>query len=309
MKQERMIIMNQNLEKQLHKLNRWNASNGSFNTRKEYLKVEKKFLEWCSNRHIQSINNIGNKQVRCYIEERLADEIDSRTLKKEMSAIRHFAELAAAMKGEESPITVKNEELGITNEAAKLREGINPDELKAAKGWAETNGTDRAMATAIELGYHFGLRSREIFCLTVADCRAALDSGYIAIINGSKGGRKRGWELSGVQREVIKNALERHSEGLYFTDRLLAPGRNSVKFQLSRWHNFWSRQQDKIAHEGRPEDDRPAAHSLRRQFARNEFQRLIEEEGLAPEKAAGIVSNLLGHGASRKDITHIYLGF
>ena len=78
--------------------------------------------------------------------------------------------------------------------------------------------------------------------------------------------------LSDKQKNILIEALDRHGKELNMTDRLLSKGKDGVKSQLSRWHNFWSRNQDNIAREGRSEDDRPAAHSLRRQYARNEFK-------------------------------------
>ncbi|MDD2362173.1 MAG: integrase domain-containing protein [Oscillospiraceae bacterium] len=302
--------MNTNLEKQMHKLNRWNANNNSHATRCEYLTIMKKFLEFCSGRKIQSIKNIGNKQVRAYIEERLADEISSITLKKEMAAIRHFSKLESAMRGDESKITVTNAQLGILPEAAKLREGLYEDEIKTAKKLAEKNGQDGAMSTAIDLGLHLGLRSREIFCMRVSTIVSAVSEkgdGILHIIHGTKGGRPRDIALSDKQKNILIEALDRHGKELNMTDRLLSKGKDGVKSQLSRWHNFWSRNQDNIAREGRSEDDRPAAHSLRRQYARNEFNMMVEA-GVPEKAAANRVSALLGHGPSRKDITCIYLG-
>lgn len=302
--------MNINLEKQMHKLNRWNANNNSHATRCEYLTVMKKFLEFCSDRKIQSIKNIGDKQVRAFVDERLADEISSITLKKELAAIRHFSKLEAAMRGEESRITVTNAQLGILPEAAKFREGLSEDEIKTAKELAEKNGQDGTMTTAIDLGLYLGLRSREIFCLRVSTIASAISEkgdGILHIVHGTKGSRPREIFLSDDQKEILRKALARHGENLNMTDRLLSKGKNGVKSQLSRWHNFWSRSQDKIAHEGRSAGDRPAAHSLRRQYARDEFNRLMES-GIPEKVAASRVSELLGHGPSRKDITGIYLG-
>ncbi|MGN0114908.1 MAG: hypothetical protein ACI396_06235, partial [Acutalibacteraceae bacterium] len=78
---------------------------------------------------------------------------------------------------------------------------------------------------------------------------------------------------------------------------------------LTKWHNWWSRYAERISSEaGSARKTKLSAHSLRRQYSRNLFDDLLEE-GIDKTTAANDVSEALGHGRGRADITAIYLGF
>lgn len=303
--------MNQNLEKQFKKLIKNNIHNDSFNTRKTYKQRFGQFLEFCSERGIQSIHKIKNKTVADYIAIQLDNGVSETTLKATMSAIRYFIKMACEFKNTRPQFNLTNEQLGIATKREFIyREGISKNEYKSALSLAEEKN-DELVLCALKLGYIFGLRSNEIFNLRMYELRDAIRNGkQIEIEHGTKGGRKRTVLFDSDNLEELKEIYNlAKSKGKTMTDRVMTENeKDACKKNLTLWHNWWSRNSARIADDGR--NVALSAHCLRRQYARNLFNSLLEK-GIKKETAANIVSNCLGHGKAsvRKDITAIYLGF
>lgn len=303
--------MNQNLEKQFKKLIKNNIHNDSFNTRKTYKQRFGQFLEFCSERGVQSIHKIKNKAVADYISIQLDNGVSETTLKATVSAIRYFINMACEFKGTKPIFNLTNAQLGIDNKKEFIyKEGISKAEYRRAVEIA-TEKNDTLALNALKLGYIFGLRSNEIFNLRMYELRDAITNGNsIEIAHGTKGGRKRKALYDSRFLNDLKSIYNQaKANGKAMTDKVMTDNtKDSCKKNLASWHNWWSRNSAKIADDGRSTP--LSAHCLRREYARSLFNSLLES-GKPKETAADIVSSCLGHGRAsvRKDITSIYLGF
>ncbi len=308
---KRSGYMNQNLEKQFKKLIKNNIHNDSFNTRKTYKQRFGQFLEFCSDRGIQSIHKIKSKTVADYVSIQLDNGVSETTLKATVSAIRYFIKMACEFKGTKPLFNLTNAQLGIaTKREFVYKEGISENEYHRALGIAKDKN-DKLALGALKLGYILGLRSNEIFNLRMYELRDAINNGkQIEIAHGTKGGRKRTVLFNSKHLDELKEIYNiAKASGKRMTDKVMTYNeKDACKKNLASWHNWWSRNSAKIADDGR--NTPLSAHSLRRQYARNLFNSLLER-GKTKETAANIVSNCLGHGSAsvRKDITSIYLGF
>ena len=302
--------MNQNLEKQMKSICKLNAHNDSFQTRKTYRIRMNRFLEWASLRGLQKLQNISNKQMSAYINQELDRGISERTLKSTLCAIRHYNRVACLLSKTESRLNISNEVLGIGGKSTfQYREGVSEDEYFEA---LKTCANDFEMISAIRLGYILGLRSNEIFNLRMYELRDAIrsENHQIHIDHGTKGGRKRVVEFDEKYTDELTDIFESAKKcGKRLSDKVLCKNeKGECKRQLARWHNFWSRYGARIANNANSNRATPlSAHCLRRQYSRNMFNKLLED-GMNEKKAASNISEWLGHGRSRKDITALYLG-
>lgn len=302
--------MNSNLYKQFKKLIKNNFHNDAFLTRRTYEQRFGHFLEFCSNRKIQKISNIKNKAVQDYISYQLENGCSESTLVTTMSAIRYFCDMNAEINKTENHVTIDNRMLGIGKMKHTYKDGITEEEYADALRLA--NG-DKVIYYGIKLGYILGLRSNEIFNLRLDELSDCIKSDECSIIisHGTKGGRKRVSEfLPQHKQELIEIYEWAKSNGKHYYDKVLCSNeKDACKKLLSQWHNWWSRKSTIIAKDtNRTSETRLSAHALRRQYSRNMYE-YYKKQNISGEIAAEKVSEDLGHGRSRKDITAIYLGF
>ena len=246
--------MNQNLEKQFKKLIKNNIHNDSFNTRKTYKQRFGQFLEFCSDRGIQSIHKIKNKTVADYVSIQLDNGVSETTLKATVSAIRYFIKMACEFKGVETKFNLTNAQLGIdTRKEFIYKEGISKDEYAKALSIA-TDKSDTLALNALKLGYILGLRSNEIFNLRMYELSDAITNGrQIEIAHGTKGGRKRTVLFDSMCLDELKEIYNQaKANGKTMTDKVMIfSEKDSCKKGLALWHNCWSRNALNIADEDR----------------------------------------------------------
>ena len=305
--------MNNNLQKQFFKLTRLDSHNNGYLTRRTYRNRMRSYLEWASDRGLQKIQNIKNKAVIDYVNEQLDNGISIKTLQATLSAIRYYNKLACGYKGITSKLTVTNDELGIGGKASHTyREGISKAEFETAMKYA--NG-DIIIEASLLLGYYCGLRSNEIYNLRIYELHQLINSNdhTIEIAHGTKGGKKRIVPISDEGKQALTGLYDRITD--YYGKRsryskfICGDNTDDCKHALTKWHNWWSRYAERISSEaGSARKTKLSAHSLRRQYARNLFDVLLEQ-GIDKTTAANDVSEALGHGRGRADITAIYLGF
>ena len=305
--------MNINLQKQFFKLTRLDSHNNGYLTRRTYRNRMRSYLEWASDRGLQKIQNIKNKAVIDYVNEQLDNGISIKTLQATLSAIRYYNKLACGYKGITSKLTVTNDELGIGGTASHTyREGISKSEFETAMKYA--NG-DVVIEASLILGYYLGLRSNEIYNLRIYELQQLIsgDDNTIEIAHGTKGGKKRIVPISDEGKQVLTDlydkVIEHYGKRSRYSKFICGDDTDDCKHALTKWHNWWSRFAERISSEaGSTRKTKLSAHSLRRQYARNLFDDLLEQ-GIDKTTAANDVSEALGHGRGRADITAIYLGF
>lgn len=303
--------MNQNLQKQLNKLCRQDKHNNGFLTRRTYRARMANYLDWASDRGLQKIQNIKNKSVQDYVNEQIDRGLSERTLKTTLAAIRYFNKLACGFSNVQSKFTVRNAELGIGGkDTYQYREGISEAELDSAIKYAEG---DVAIESALLLGYHLGLRSNEIYNLRLYELKDLLNGSenQIQISHGTKGGKQRTVLFNEQARHAVMEAYEKaNGYNRSPREKVLCGGeKGDCKRVLAKWHNWWSRNAERIAEDaGVARQTQLSAHCLRRQYARNLFDDLVRQ-GRERQEAAKDVSEALGHGRGRTDITALYLGF
>lgn len=170
---------------------------------------------------------------------------------------------------------------------------------------------------ALRIGNEFGLRSNEIVNLQFGEIRDCVLTGKLKITNGTKGSRPR--EIAYTNKEFLRELIATNfCEGKTNSDKILCSRqKGSVKKRLCQLHDWFSKNSDKIIDATR-EEKSVGAHSLRRRFAQNQYDKYISA-GMNDAQAMSHVCSDLGHGASykkmpdgtvkfaREDITGVYV--
>lgn len=300
----------------------------SWQSRNTYRKSTQRILKFCYEQYnIQKIENIQNKHIQAYIETQ--EDKSLSTLKKEISGFRSYINLLnnidISRGRRECKFSASNFDLGINGtkefnmRTAPTREEYN--NIFKEIDLIQNPEIQKILKYGTYLGGEFGLRSKEIFCLKVSqvkDCFQQIGSNSEKVFlkldgEGCKGGRKRQiGPLSLEQRQMIYELFSNCCRDKYVDDYVLRNRNieNSLSKRLSLWHNFYSKIGSRVSSERRREqrpefDNHLSAHSLRRFFAVNLYNRVRETQ--SHEKALNIVFSNLGHGVNRNELARHYL--
>ncbi len=299
--------MNPDLLAQMTKLIRYDRS-GSFLCKKRREQAFTTFLNYVSAEYSKrKISNINNKHIVSYVAMRLARGISIKSIKTELSAIRHYLDLAGAH------ASVTNEELGLQNPPKTAKQGAFEAEIDRAVSVAKPD-----IQNAIILMANFGLRENEASSISIGQLLDAKDKKYLRI--KGKGGRIRNIPVeTSDQVSVLENSIQnigrfngnlKHRDDKFFADNT----KGSVLRFKRRLSQFWIRKQKLIADPDR--QDSISNHDLRRYYAQQQYCR-ARRSGKSKEAALGIVSKDLGHGyrtendavvgTRRSDIARVYV--
>lgn len=230
-------------------------------------------------------SNITEKQVRGFIQARIALGISNRTIQNEMSHLRRS--LGGVGRSEFAKVTCANAKIGVPS-ASRIGSGkiINETILNNAR----KNALPETRAL-IDLQACLGLRVREaVRCgESLKEWFKALQNGQqsIAVRDGTKGGKIRTVFIRPDNVEIVKNAIAEASSILTTQGSLVIS--NSLESAMEQ-HT------DRLARLGIKEEN--SSHSLRRYFAMNQFNYYLQQ-GLNKKISLMRVSNDLGHGDGR----------
>lgn len=299
--------MNTDLLNQFKKLVR-NDRSGSFLCKRRREQAFTSFLNYVSKEyHKKKISNINNKHIISYTQMRLANGVAVKTIKTDLSAIRHYLYLAGAH------ADITNEAMGLHNLPKTAKLGITDDEFKRALKIASPD-----IRNSLVLMSAFGLRENEVSSISNGQLLDAKSNNYLHI--KGKGGRIRNIPVENQKQvEVLNlsidnigqfNGVLNDRDDHFFADR----SKGSVLKFKRRLSQFWVRHQGQIADSNRT--DRVSNHDLRRSYAQHQYDR-ARMDGESKSAALGIVSKNLGHGfkvkrdavagTQRTDIVKVYV--
>lgn len=265
--------------------------------------------------HYQSQNfkNIRDEHLRSYIEASKKVDINMKTLKTELSAIR---KLHAKTENTRYTLSKDNGLLGTEKRSTRgIDRAWRNSEVQKAVLLAK-NMERRDIAWSIQLARCCGLRIEEATALTRTQLRNAVERGYLALTN-TKGGISRDIPLNRNSQRLFREILDQTRENK--TDYLfIGHGRthhqayesiqNWIYNHRDKFQEFVQKGESDHLYEQQLQIElsrkESTFHGLRHAFAREEYEKRIMI-GMKPLQARQEVAELLGHG--RDDVTRIYV--
>lgn len=290
-----------NLERQIDKTfktNKRQAKTGNErykNSCKEFAKhLAKKYAS-------QNFRNIRDKHIQSFVKERKDNQIDAKTIRNDLSAIRKLHSMIDAK--HELP---KNTELdlpAVENKENLIDRSWTEEEYKNALNLAE-NMNRNDVVNALKLAKNFGVRINEATALTSKQLEHALRDNYLHLEN-TKNGVPRDVPIENEeQRESLKEVLKNSEKGRIFIKHDVS--HTKAKAKISDWiYNNRHKFEDKtIDHSNLREKSNLTFHGLRHKYARDNFNK-NKGNGMTEKQAKFDVSHKLGHG--RDAVTNKYL--
>lgn len=291
-----------NLGKQFQKVVRC-CNQGSYETRHTYIKSMERFLNHVGPEFkLQKIQNIKDTHLKSYAESlKNAGNKDS-YIKKELAGIRFFHNQTNSTKYELSDSNKFNKEFFEKEEKSYTNRSWTEKEIENFKEVAEKLGREDFVKMC-DVCTKLGLRSDEAATLKNIQVEKALEQNKLQLKN-TKGGRPRTIYLNFEQRKCLED-LKRDPAGEKYTivPEKFVENREIHKFK-NQLRDFVYRHQDKIKEPER--ETNCTVHGWRHTAAQNLDKRL-QEKGYSAERAGKSVSEYLGHGENRPDITNVYL--
>ncbi len=239
-------------------------------------------------------DSITAKQLRNYVAQRLG-EVSTRTVENEVSHIRRALRGAGR---EELAREMTREALAIPP-ATRIGTGrvTDPGVLQRALEKA-----DNEMRAVIQLERYLGLRQAEVIrcARSLPEWQRAIERGAssITVRTGTKGGRIRDVFIPAAYRGRVLEAVRAASE-------IMADGRKNM---IASATLEGARQQIQHRFSALGLDGENSGHSLRRSFARDQFEH-YRTDGLSQTDALARLSLDLGHGEGRgRWVWNNYLG-
>jgi site-specific recombinase XerD len=230
-----------------------------------------------------SPEKITEKQIRKFVESRLATGISARSLQNEMSHIRRSLNGA---RRDDFANAITNDSLGIPS-GSRIGVATPVNEHVFAQAMTNADPTTQAW---IKLERYLGLRQSEMIesGKSLAIWQQSLESGrgFIAVRDGTKGGRPRETYIAPEHRERALDAIKSGLEALKNGRIVDASSKVSARQQV---HDRFS---------GVGLSGQNSGHTLRRAFALDQYRHYLKE-GHDQKQALSLCSRDLGHGEGR----------
>lgn len=290
-----------NLEKQVEKAFKTNKRQ-SKSGNERYKNSCKEFAKHLSkNYSSQNFRNIRDKHIHSFVKERKDNQIDAKTIRNDLSAIRKLHSMIDAK--HELP---KNSELDLPEIEHKenlIDRTWTDEEYKNALDLAK-NMQRNDVVNALKLAKNFGVRINETTALTSKQLEHALRDNFLHLEN-TKNGVPRDVPLENEQqREALKEVLENSQKGRIFIKHDVSHAKAKAKISDWLYNNRHKFEDKNIDHNNLREKSNLTFHGLRHKYARDNFNKNIAE-GMTEKQAKFDVSHKLGHG--RDAVTNKYL--
>lgn len=297
-----------NLKKQIEKAfdtNKRQAKNGN----SRYEASCKSFAKHLATKyHSQNFKNIRKIHIESFVQERVENELDGKTIRNDLSAIRKLHDLLPQTNHKlpknsdlELPAIVKKEEI--------VDRSWTEEEYEKALHVAESmNRND--IVDALKLAKNFGTRINEATALNTKQLEQALKNNYLHLTN-TKNGVPRDVPIENIdQRAALNEILENNGTGRIFIKHNTT--HSQAKAKISDWiynnrNKFQTGESSSTTLEEmlfEREKTSCTFHGLRHRYARDTFNKNIKE-GMTEKQAKRDVSHKLGHG--RDAVTNKYL--
>ncbi len=262
---------------------------GSHLTRENREKHLARFAEqcWRAGYQVNTVEQIKDKHIRCYVEARLADGASKRTVQNELANVRKAlrgAGRAQYADGDE----ISNKTLGISG-ASRIGTKVAMSDADLLRFKEGAHRMEPGVAACLELQRVLGLREKEavMSVASLSDWKRQLSvGGAINVLHGTKGGRARATPPTDRERAIaaVSAALTlAKTQGGWLIPR------DSLEAALNRYSYVCQR----IGMVGEL-----ASHSLRYAYAGEHLSALLRA-GVSEREARAAVSMYLGHGDGR----------
>lgn len=257
----------------------------------------------------QNFRNVSDKHLLSFIEASREADVNPKTLKTDLSAIRKLHDKTEGTRSKLSDNTT----LGYTDK--RTTRGVDrawsDEEVKQAI--ALTHNMGRAdVRWAITMAREFGLRLEETTALTKTQLRGALSKRHLSL-RITKGGIPRDVPVTPSGRPVVEQILAeapKDKEALFLGH---GKAHHEVMRSIQNWlYNYRDQfrveepvEADERALDGAEVRPKLTMHGLRHAYARDRYQERVSV-GMGEKQARLEVATLLGHG--RDDVTRVYLG-
>lgn len=300
-----------NLGRQLEKTFK-GARQGSIETRWRYAEAGERFIRHVGeNFGLQKIQNISDKHLESYALELKERGCADKYIKNELAAIRYIHNQIPQARYGLADSKAFNKSIGLQSTPdGRADRAWTEEEFKEMRQVAIANAR-RDIVKTMDAIRHTGMRLDEACTLKRNEVENALRTGILHLEN-TKGGRPRDIELTEEARNVLEVVIKDVPRaGYVFTpqkywDKGIHRFEASVqRFMCNHRHEVQEPDRNQSAHNVDPEEKAPlTVHGLRHMYAREEFERKIEE-GKTEHQARQELAVVLGHG--RESVTHIYL--
>ncbi|WP_448885233.1 integrase domain-containing protein [Citrobacter telavivensis] len=263
---------------------------GSHKTVHDRIAIAGRFCEHLMELNIQIryVHHLKAKHIEAYIQMRLTQGIQKKTLHNETAAIRKILTQAGREKLAQSE-RISNKSLGLAGVSRNgTRRAITPEHYQQVAETARLK--DAGLAAALGLARLMGLRSQEaVRCSgSLKTWREALARGdtRLTVVLGTKGGRPRDTLIqdTGAVKQALDNAIavaERRN------------GRLIDAASLKQAMKYWRNQTLRMGLTGKY-----SPHSLRYAWAQDDIRRYLAQ-GFSEKEALAMVAMDLGHGDGR----------
>jgi integrase/recombinase XerC len=208
----------------------------SAHTVSSYRRDLERLVDFCNEKSIQHWIDVRQPHVRAHIAARHRQGIGSKSLQRELSAMRSFYQfLLKKRRVEINPA----EHVQAPRQPRKLPKTLDVDQvtgLLEAGAHSELEIRDLAM---FELFYSSGLRLSELVALNLSD--VDLDE-QVLLVKSGKGGKARILPIGGKATEAIRNWLplrnntaDIQENALFTSTKGFRLGARSVQLRLERW--------------------------------------------------------------------------
>lgn len=265
---------------------------GSFKTVSDRMKIADRFAERLLrlNVQIRDIKNIKTGHIELYMKSRISEEISSRTLQNEMSAIRALLRGAGkTFMANPAHEKLSNQALGISETSRDGTKAAIPDNY-FRQVLMSVEKKDEGVACALRLSRLLGLRTEETVqsAKSLRTWQKALSNGdeKIRVVFGTKGGRSR--DTTVLEREATLSAINAALK--YLKDN------NGKLIDKPSLHTAIERYRNVVREAGLT--GKYAPHSLRYAYS-VDVMNLHMKNGFSKEEAQALTSMDLGHGDGR----------
>lgn len=291
----------------------------SFKTRQERARFLRKFfrdLQQAGFKTLPDPRNLDQRHIRATVERWKQQELTPATLQSYFSFLRTFAQWIRKPGLVQSPSSY-----GLTSEQYRRQEGAQSDKswsahgIDAAEVIARISGFDPWIGAALLLIQAFGLRRKEALMFHPDQVVGFIETGlpdakrtadrYLAVLRGSKGGRRRYIPVDSPAREAALLHALQHIRA----DGDLAPAGRTLKQALERFS--YTMKKFGLTAQGLG----ATAHGLRHQVLLETFAHCAGypapvrggvDKGNEDRDARQQVAELAGHGRHRA--SSAYLG-
>ncbi len=210
----------------------------SGHTIKSYQRDIKNLTSYCKDRSIQHWTDLRQSDIRAHIASRHRQGLSSKSLQRELSAIRSFYNFLLKNRLADSNPA---QQIKAPRQARKLPKTLDVDQINGLLEAGTSSALEIRDLAMFELFYSSGLRLSELAALDLADVDLTDNS---LIVRTGKGGKSRILPIGSKAVTAINNWLQQRLKNiavsepaLFVSIRGTRLGQRSIELRLEQWCN------------------------------------------------------------------------